>query len=155
MGLLAGGAYDPAVAVTKATTALLAATALDTTNLRRVFVGPANGAVEVRMLGVLHGGSASPWFPSILFAVLEGSTVRGRQAPAGGAPGVVGSATMLLPVEAVFPVTGLTPGTTYTWDAAYSVETAQAGSALKYGGPNDASANNAFGAFIFEIWSTA
>ena len=42
-----------------------------------------------------------------------------------------------------------------TWDAAYGVETAVAATGLKYGGPNNATANDAFGALIFEVWSTA
>jgi len=37
MALLAGVAYDPAAAVTKATSAALAMTAFDTTNLRVTF----------------------------------------------------------------------------------------------------------------------
>jgi hypothetical protein len=40
MALLAGVAYDPAAAVTKATSAALAMTAFDTTNLRVTFTGP-------------------------------------------------------------------------------------------------------------------
>jgi hypothetical protein len=49
MALLAGVAYDPAAAVTKATSAALAMTAFDTTNLRVTFTAPANGKVLVRI----------------------------------------------------------------------------------------------------------
>jgi hypothetical protein len=148
MACLGAICYDPATAVSKATTAALALTALDTSNLRLTFTAPSNGRVMVRLRGILHGATT---FPQILLGVLEGSTVRGRQAPVGGLPGTAVATTMLA-VEAVFCVTGLTPGNSYTWDAAYGVETLVASTALKYGGPNDATANNAFGGFVFEIW---
>lgn len=153
MSLLAGKLYDPATAVSKATTAALAMTALDTTNLRHTFTPPTS-AVLVRLQGTLHGGSATPWFPTVLLGVLSGATVMGRTVPAGLPNGLVGSATMYLTVESTFVVTGLTPGTPLTWDAAYGVEGIVAGSGLKYGGPNDATVNNAWGGFVYEIWST-
>lgn len=149
MTLLAGAAYDPAVAVSKATTALLALTAIDTTNLRLAFTAPSSGKVLVRLSGTLHGATT---YPQILLGVLEGATVRGRMAPAGMLNGAA-AATTFLTVEALFPVTGLTPGAALTWDAAYGVETIVAATGLKYGGPNNTTANDAFGAFIFEVWS--
>lgn len=151
MTLLAGKAYDPGAAVSKATTAALAMTAIDTTNLRLTFNAPANGAVLVRMQGTLHGATT---FPQILLGVLSGSTVMGRVAPAGLPNGNL-AATTFLTVEAQFLVTGLTPAAAQTWDAAYGVETLVASTGLKYGGPNDTTANNAFGAFLFEVWDTA
>lgn len=151
MSLLAGKAYDPATAVNKATTALLAMTALDTTNLRLTFNAPSNGAVLVRLQGTLHGAAT---FPQILLGVLSGSTVMGRIAPAGLPNGNL-AATTFLTVEAQFLVTGLTSGAAQTWDAAYGVETLVASTGLKYGGPNNTTANDAWGAFIFEVWDTA
>lgn len=151
MALLAGTLYDPAVSVSKATTAALAMTAIDTTNLRLTFTAPANGAVLVRLVGTLHGATT---FPQILLGVLDGSTVRGRVAPQAVLGGTA-VATTMVNVEALFVVTGLTPSTSYTWDAAYGVETVVASTGLKYGGPNDATANNAFGGFVFEVWNTA
>lgn len=151
MGLLAGKAHDPATAVSRATTAALAMTAIDTTNLRLSFTAPANGAVMVRLQGTLHGATT---FPQIMLGVLEGTTVRGRVSPAGFMNGTA-LATTFLTVEGLFLVTGLTAGATLTWDAAYGVETAVASTGLKYGGPNDATANNNFGAFLYEIWTTA
>jgi hypothetical protein len=151
MALLAGTLYDPAVSVSKATTAALAMTAIDTTNLRLTFTAPANGAVLVRLVGTLHGATT---FPQILLGVLDGSTVRGRVAPQAVLGGTA-VATTMVNVEALFVVTGLTPSTSYTWDAAYGVETLVASTGLKYGGPNDATANNAFGGFVFEVWNTA
>jgi hypothetical protein len=148
MGLLAATAYDPAVAVSKATTAALAMTALDTTNLRLAFTVPSTGRVLVRLQGTLHGAAT---FPQILLGVLEGATVRGRVSPAGMVNGNL-AATTFLTVEAQFTVSGLTSGANLTWDAAYGVETLVASTGLKYGGPNDATANDAFGALIYEIW---
>lgn len=148
MGLLGAIAYDPATAVNKATTALLAMTAIDTTNLRIAFTAPASGRVMVRLQGTLHGATT---FPQILLGVLEGSTVKGRVAPAGLLNGTA-VATTFLTVEALFAVTGLTPGASLTWDAAYGVETIVASTGLKYGGPNNTTANDAWGAFLFEIY---
>lgn len=151
MALLAAKTYDPAAAVTKATTAALAMTALDTTNLRNTFTVPVNGSVMVVLQGTLHGATT---FPQILLGCLEGSTVRGRVAPAGMVNGNL-AATTFLTVEARYVITGLTSGASLSWDAAYGVETGVASTGLKYGGPNDTTANNAFGAFIFEVWSTS
>lgn len=147
MNLLAGKLYDPAAAVSKATSALLALTALDTTNLRLAFVVPPSGIVRVRLSGVLHGATT---FPQIVLGVLEGSTVRGRQAPILGGGNL--AATTLMAAWAEFVVTGLTPGASLNWDAAYGVETVVAATGLKYGGPNNTTANDNFGGFVFEIW---
>jgi hypothetical protein len=147
MNLLGARHYDPAVAVSKATTALLAMTALDTTNLRIAFTVPASGLVRVRLAGTLHGATTCP---QILLGVLEGSTVRGRSSPMHGGTNI--AATSKVKAEADFVVTGLTPGANLTWDAAYGVETVVAATGLKYGGPNNTTANDAFGGFTFEIW---
>lgn len=151
MTLLAGVAYDPATAVNKVTTALLAMTALDTTNLRLTFTAPANGIVLVRLNGTLHGATT---YPQILLGVLDGATVRGRMAPNAYLNGTA-LATSYLGVEVLFLVGGLTGGNSYSFDAAYGVETLVASTGLKYGGPNNTTANDAFGAFAFEIYDTA
>jgi hypothetical protein len=148
MALLGACLYDPAVAVNKATTALLAMTALDTTNLRIAFTVPASGRVLVRLQGTLHGATT---FPQIQLGVLEGSTVRMRRPPMLGGGNL--AATTLMCAEAVAVVSGLTPSASLTWDAAYGVETIVAATGLKYGGPNNTTANDAFGGFCFEIWS--
>jgi hypothetical protein len=148
MACLAAVNHDPATAATANTTAALALTALDTTNLRLTFTAPASGRVLVRLQGVVHGATT---FPAILLGVLQGSTVIGRVSPIGGLKATA-LATAMVTQEASFVVSGLTPGASLTWDAAYGVETAVASTGIKYGGPNDATANNAFGAFIFEIW---
>ena len=154
MNLLAGTYYDPAVAVTKATTALLAMTALDTTNLRLTFTAPPSGRVRVVIRGgAIHGATT---FPQILVGCVENSpsagTVRGRMAPQGGGFNGTALATTQLPVAVDYIQTGLTPGQQYVWDAAYGVEILLAATGWKYGGPNDTTTNNAFGGVSFEIW---
>lgn len=148
MTMLAGVCYDPSTAVSASCAAALAMTALDTTNLRLTFTAPASGKVKVVMGGVIHGATT---MPQILLGVLSGSTVMRRKAPDGGLLGTA-LATTFVPVEACFVIDGLTPGNSYTWDAAYGVETAVASTGLKYGGPNNTTANDAFGGFSFEIW---
>jgi hypothetical protein len=141
--------YDPSSAVSKATTSLLAMTAIDTSNLRITFTAPASGNVLVRMRAPLHGATT---FPQILFGVLDGSTVRARTAPIGGLK-TTAVATAQLASEGQCVVTGLTPGSSYTWDAAYAVQVVVASTGLKYGGPNNTTTNDAWGGFQFEIWA--
>jgi hypothetical protein len=150
MTLLAGVNYDPSTAVNKVTTAALAMTALDTTNLRLTFNAPANGKVLVRLQGVIHGATT---FPQILLGVLSSSTVVGRQAPHVFLSGTAVATTFAV-AESLFLVTGLTPGASQTWDAAYGVETLVSSTGLKYGGPNNTTANDAWGGFAFEVWDT-
>lgn len=147
MSLLGARLYDPAVAVTKDTSALLAMTALDTTNLRLTVTVPSHGMLRVCLKGRVHGATT---FPAILLGVLSGSTVMGRISPRQYL-GSTAVATSLVGVVADFIIPNLTPGP-ITLDAAYGVETLVAATALKYGGPNDTTANNAFGAFMFEIY---
>lgn len=147
MALLAGVHYDPAVAVNKTTTGLIAMTALDTTNLRLTFTVPASGKVLVRLCGVLHGATT---VPQILLGVMEGATVKGRCAPMLGGGNI--AASTMVKAESVFLVTGLTPSANLTWDAAYGVETVVASTGLKYGGGNNTTLNDAFGGFSYEIW---
>jgi hypothetical protein len=148
MACLVGKAYDPATAVSKSTAALLAMTALDTTNLRAVFTVPATGKVLVRLQGVVHGATT---MPTILLGVLEGATVVRRVSPVGGLKNTA-VATAQVTQKAEFVVDGLTPGQQKTWDAAYGVEVVVSATGLKYGGPNGVTANDAFGAFLFEVW---
>lgn len=151
MALLAGTLYDPSTAVTKATTAATVMAAFDTTNLRLSFTAPSNGIVQVRIACIVHGATT---FPTILLGVMESSTVKGRISPIGGLK-TTAVATAMVMQEAVFLVTGLTPSASLTWDAAFGVETGVASTAIKYGGPNNTTANDAFGGIAFEIWSVA
>lgn len=125
-------------------------TALDTTNLRLTFTAPANGIVQVRLKGQTHGAASGP---RIMLGVLDGATVVGRMSPMGSVFGT-NLATQQYGQECTFLVTGLTPSNSYTWDAAYGVELILASSALKWGGPNDTTTDNNFGAFSFEVWET-
>lgn len=140
--------YDPGTAVSKSTASLLAMTALDTTNLRITFTAPDSGKVLVRLRTCVVGATS---YPQIVLGVLDGSTVKGR-GPAMGALATAVGSTMPMTVESEFIVDGLTPGGSYTWDAAYGVEVVVASTNIKYGGPDNNSGNNAWGAFLFEIW---
>jgi hypothetical protein len=95
----------------------------------------------------LHGTTT---FPQLLMGILESTTVIARVPPKYNVANV--AATSLVRGEVEFTIGGLTPGASLTWDVAMSVETAVASSGIKCGGPNDTTANNAFGAFIYELW---
>lgn len=150
MACLGSVTYDPGTLATASTASLLAMTALDTTNARITFTAPANGIVLVRIRVSGKGASVQP---QILLGVLDGATVRGRQAPIINR--LNSTTTTLVQHEAAFLVTGLTPSNSYTWDAAYGVENVTASTQLGWGGPNDATTSNAYGALSFEIWDTA
>jgi hypothetical protein len=145
-------AYDPAGQVTKSLGALLAMTAFDTTNARITFTAPANGRVEwrVKVSRILDAGGAD--IAGILLGVLDGATVRARSACADYEYRGSGSGSVRSPIWAKGIISGLTPGNSYTFDAAYGVESAESGSDLVYGGPDDTTSNSASGALVFEIW---
>jgi hypothetical protein len=148
MNLLGAVNYDPAGAVSKVTTSLLAMTAFDTTNLRIAFTVPSHGMVTVKMTCVHHGSTTTA---QVLLGCLEGATLRGRAPVTSNLLGTA-VATTRTKLEASFTITGLTPGAV-NWDAAYGVEiVSSANGAIKYGGPNDTTTDNAFGGFNFEIW---
>ena len=149
MACLGSRFYDPGSITTKATSALLAMTAMDTTNLRITFTAPANGTVLVRMRGAMKGATGTP---RMLFGVLDGSTVKARTAPHAAIRG--GAANRVHIWEGVMLISGLTPSNSYTFDAAYGVEFAVASTNINYGGPNNATGNDAVGGFAFEIWET-
>ena len=91
--------------------------------------------------------------PRIHLGILDGATLRGRGTPAGGFPAIL--ATTIVAQEVSYLITGLNPGDTETWDMAYGVDILLASTNLKYGGPDNASGANAWGACRIEIWSTA
>lgn len=147
MNLLKAALYDPAAAVSKATSSLLAMTAFDTTNLRLAITVPAHGMVRFRLRCVITGATTCP---TILLGVLNGATVVGRCTPAyENATANATTQGFLCDVE--FTATGLTPGAMNV-DAAYGVEVVVAATNIKYGGPNDTTGNNAWGGFVFEAW---
>jgi hypothetical protein len=89
--------------------------------------------------------------PQVLLGVLDGATVKGRQVAQGSLPGTaVATTNVSLWAEFLVTVTG---NTSYTWDAAYGVETVVAATNIHYGGPNNTTANDAWGGFVFEIWN--
>jgi len=147
MACLGAILYDPTTAVTKGTVASAMA-AFDTTNARLTFTVPTSGRVLVRIQCVVHGATT---FSTILLGVMNGATVVGRVCPIGGIK-TTAVATAMVTQEATFVVPGLTPAASLTWDAAWGIETFVASSLIKYGGPNDTTVNNAFGALVFEIW---
>lgn len=153
MPLLAGVSFDPSVLVLASTAALRAMTAFDTTNLRLSFDSPANGSVLVRIAVTYTGGGGAGSVASILLGVLSGSSVIARQIPQnqGGTTAAVNTYNSF---EALFTVTGLTPGNRNDWDAAYAVQALVAGSNIKYGGPNDTTALDAGGGLQYEIYTT-
>lgn len=147
MNLLAAKLYDPAVAVSKATSALLAMTAFDTVNLRLAITVPAHGMVRFRMRCLIVGATTSP---TILLGVLNGATVVGRVGPI-AENATANAATQPFAVDAEFTATGLAPGAMNV-DAAYAVQVLVAATNIKYGGPNTNAGNNAWGGFVFEAW---
>jgi hypothetical protein len=149
MNLLAATLYDPAVAVSKATSALLAMTVFDTVNLALAVTVPAHGKLRVRMVCTITGATT---VPTVLLGVMNhtGGAVLGRQTPL-DFPGTMNAATQSCPCIVDFIITGLTPGA-LTLDAAYAVQVVVAATNIKYGGPNTNAGANAWGGFLFEIW---
>ncbi len=147
MNLLGAALYDPAAAVSKATSSLLAMTAFDTTNLRVTVTVPSHGRIRFRLVCTVTGATT---VPTILLGVLNGATVVGRVAPV-FEPATANAATQNFTCVADFTVTGLAAGST-SFDAAYAVQVVVASTNVKYGGPNNNSGANAWGAFTFEIW---
>jgi hypothetical protein len=154
MNALGSCFYDPTggAAVSKATTALLAMTALDTTNLRVTFTGPLSGRVKVVISGgALHGAAT---YPFILLGILASTTVIARVVPNVTICGAA-SATTPASLYAEF-VVSVTPGASNTWDLAYGVEGLIAATGLKYGGPNNnTTAGDAFGGIGFSVWDAS
>jgi len=147
VNLLGAKLYDPAVAVSKATSSLLALTAFDTTNLRLAITVPAHGFVRFRIRCVVTGATT---VPVVMLGVLNGASVVARVIPH-YAPCTANAATQDFNLDAEFTVPGLTPGAA-NFDAAYGVEVVVASTNIKYGGPNNTTTNDAWGAFVFEAW---
>lgn len=142
--------YDPAVSVSKATTAGTAMAAFDTTNARLTVTVPQSGRIYWKVQTAIHGAAT---YPQILLGVMEGVTVRGRKSAMLAGSNL--AATTICAAWAEGTITGLTPGASITLDAAWGCETGVASTGLKYGGANDTTVNNAFGALGFELWDPA
>jgi hypothetical protein len=115
-----------------------AMTAIDTTNLRLTFIAPPSGRVRAIFSGMIEEPLAAPAF---LLGVLDGSTVKLR---------VATHIRHRQMVDAEGIVTGLTPGTSYTWDAACGIEATGTRDVIA-GGPNNATELDAAGGFLFVI----
>jgi hypothetical protein len=115
--LIARAQYSPAVAgsytLVVATTGL---TALDSTNLKVTFVAPASGAVKVRLQGFVQGPAAAG--TKTIFGIVS------TTASPGTVVGVTGLVNLSPTATATYDgvictmeqtITGLTPGTSYTW----------------------------------------
>jgi hypothetical protein len=149
MAIIRAKNYDPAATVTKSCAALLPMTVIDSTNLRNAFVVPFGGDVMVRIRCAVHGAAT---FPQILLGVIDGQgNIIGRVTPMASLMGTPLATTRMV-LDASFCVQGLSAGDPKAWDAAYGVELAVANSAIKYGGPNNTTGEDAFGGFVFEIW---
>lgn len=148
--LLGSVMYDPSSAVSKATSALLAMTALDTTNLRVTFTAPTSGIVLVKHKCICTGSATAP---GPVLGVLSGASIVARAMPmvCKNYPTTPLASTFYV-LESTVAVFGLTPGNSYSFDAAYGVETATASTNIKYGGPNDATGADAWGAACLEVW---
>lgn len=146
MVVLANALYDPAAAVSKDTSAAIALVEIDTTNLRLAFAAPITGRVLVRMCGVLHGATT---FPQIFLGIREAGVTKARVVPTVKVGGTA-LATTRATAEAFIVISGLSAGT-HTFDASYGVDVGVASTGLKYGGPSDTTADNAFGGFVFDI----
>lgn len=147
MNLLGAKLYDPGTAATKATSSLLAMTAFDTTNLRLTVTVPAHGMVRFKMRCQITGATTAP---TVFLGVLNGATVVGRVVPL-YENATANATSQNFALDAEFTATGLTPGST-SFDAAYAVQVVVASTNIKYGGPNNNSGANAWGAFLFEAW---
>src|SRR6267154_976546 len=147
MNLLGAALYDPATAGTKSTASLIAMTALDTTNLRVTVTVPAHGFIRVKMMCAIEGATT---FPQILLGVLVGASIKGRVSPQITINGTALATTRAV-AEADFTITGLAAGST-VFDAAYGVEIVVASTNIKYGGPDNTTTDDAWGAFVFELW---
>lgn len=147
MNLLGAKLYDPSAAASKSTASLLGMTAIDTTNLRLTVTVPAHGFLWCRLRCALEGATT---FPQILLGLLNGATVVARLTPSATVDGTA-LATTRAGIVAEFAIPGLTPGA-ITLDAAYGVEIGVASTNIKYGGPNNTTTDDAWGAFVFEIW---
>ena len=148
MNLLAGVLYDPSTAATGTTTTAKAITAFDATNLRLQFTVPSHGMARIHIATML-GGAAT--FPTVLLAVLSGTGIVCRCTPA-QTLGNTAVTSAALAVIGDLLVTGLTAGETKTWDAAYGVELPVVATGFQWGGPNNTTADDAFGGFLYEVW---
>jgi hypothetical protein len=156
---LGGVRYDPATLATASVAAAAVMANLDATNLGAAFTTPASrslpadGVVIIRG-GVCHQQQATPAaFPRVLLGALDnsGGAVKARMSPVGG----INTGTLhqgdLAGLEFYALVSGLATNTAFTYNLGWGVEVTDAHSQLAWGGPDDASGDDACGAAWMEI----
>lgn len=153
MNVLGAIMYDPGSAVTKATSSNLAMTAFDTTNLRLTVTVPAHGFLRFKIACAHYGpgGGAAGKLASIFLGVLTSAGAIVFRAVPFSTPNTADAVSKSTGVFVDVVVGGLSAGST-SFDAAYAVQILQASAAIKYGGPDDATGNDAWGGFSFEIY---
>ncbi len=134
-GLLAVKSYSPA-SDTDTTTASTTLVDLDAANLIVSFTAPPSGAVLVRLSG-------TGWMSSTSFNQRWG--IRDASAIIAGPANVI-NANSVSYASPVFRVTGLVPGTTYTYRWAWATEGGTAH--FRYGAPT-------YGPAVMEVWDAA
>lgn len=147
MNLLGAKHYDPGTAASAATTSLLAMTAFDTSNLRIALTAPAHGFLRFRIV-VTCVNTAAAGMPAVLLGVMNSTAIIGRASPINVILTATANRGVAMTVD--FIVGGLSGS--YNFDAAYAVQVVQASTGFKWGGPNDTTGNDAWGAFVFEIY---
>jgi hypothetical protein len=114
-------------------------------------LAPASGRVMVRLATNVYnnGNTTALYTTSLVLGVMQSTTKKG-----GALPTVSGFTNAgVAAVEVTFPVTGLTSGTSYTWDAAVqSLGAPVTGCCLKWGGPYAINTNDSYGGFRYEIY---
>lgn len=153
MALLGAINYDPssggATATISATSAMVA---FDSTNLRLTFTAPSSGRVMVRLAAAVTGTAAgtASGLPQLLAGVMDTSSViKGRGQVRYYATGTY-TTSGIIGWDALFPVTGLTGGNSYTWDAAWSCSFQGAGTGTITWGNSNGSGGR--GGFCYEIY---
>lgn len=140
VALLAVKSYNPSGGVvTKTFTST--PTAIDTTNMRATFTAPVSGNVVVKMGGGrLLANNSNPHL-----VVLDGATVKASQIVAAANVG-------LFAPFASFLVTGLTPGTSYSFDFGIMDTNLTSASTLQYGYATSNPVDGT-GPVILEVWT--
>lgn len=133
-GVLATTKYDGANTYTLKTTTSATHAALDSTNLTVTFTAPRSGKVVVR----LHALAGASGVCNLLWGVLDAGNSDALVGEAGAGffnAGYVGGSADLATSVAI-PVTGLTPGTSYTYKFAHRLSSAGANSGRTVYGPS-------------------
>ncbi len=121
---------------------------VDAANLVVTFTAPPSGAVLVRLTGL--GTRVDTTATKIYWGLRDGS---GYVAGTGGK--VVDSTGVMFSISQAFTVTGLTPGTSYTWKWAHRPREsgATAKARLAVGGDPSSTGTDANGPAVMEVWA--